>query len=187
MDYRPNYEGAVWFAREVFPRIADMVPQARVHFVGGGPPPVLKAVAGPKISVTGQVADVRPYLQFAQAVIAPLHIARGVQNKVLEAMAMAKPLVATRDATRSLGVEAGIHLWVENEPEKFAQAVLEAMQGPDRGRIASNARKYVEDHHGWPSLLAQLDQHLEALDPQYPVCSPAPLRGDPRLQLSAQS
>jgi len=137
--------------------------------------------------VTGQVADVRPYLQFAQAVIAPLHIARGIQNKVLEAMAMAKPLVATRDATRSLGVEAGTHLWVENEPDTFAQAVLEALQGPDRDRIARNARKYVEDHHGWPSLFAQLDRHLEALDPQLPVSGPVSLRGGQRLELSAQS
>ena len=187
MDYRPNHEGAAWFAKEVLPRIAARVPAAHVYFVGGGPPPSLKAVAGPGISVTGQVADVRPYLQFAQAVIAPLHIARGIQNKVLEAMAMAKPLVATRDATRSLGVEAGTHLWIENEPEKFAQAVLQALQGPDRDRIARNGRNYVEDHHGWPSLFAQLDRHLEALDPQYPVSGPVALRGGQRLELSAQS
>jgi glycosyltransferase involved in cell wall biosynthesis len=136
--------------------------------------------------VTGQVADVRPYLQFAQAVIAPLHIARGVQNKVLEAMAMTKPLVATHDATRSLGVEAGTHLWVENQPEEFAQAVVEALQGPDRDRIARNGRKYVEDHHAWPSLLEQIDRHLDTLDPQYPVSGPVPLRGGQRLELSAQ-
>ena len=70
------------------------LPQAKVYFVGSGPPPALRAAAGPKIIVTGTVADVRPYLQFARAVIAPLHIARGVQNKVLEAMAMAKAVVA---------------------------------------------------------------------------------------------
>jgi sugar transferase (PEP-CTERM/EpsH1 system associated) len=186
MDYRPNYEGAVWFAREVFPRVADMVPQARVHFVGGGPPPVLKAVAGPKISVTGQVADVRPYLQFAQAVIAPLHIARGVQNKVLEAMAMAKPLVATHDATRSLGVEAGVHLWVENRPEKFAHAVVEALMGPRREQIAENARKYVERHHSWPALLTQVDHHLEALNPAHQTGAPLRAAGGQRLELSAR-
>jgi sugar transferase (PEP-CTERM/EpsH1 system associated) len=187
MDYRPNHEGAAWFAREVFPRIAQILPQAHVYFVGGGPPQSLKALAAPGISVTGQVADVRPYLQFAQAVIAPLHIARGVQNKVLEAMAMAKPLVATPDATRSLGVEANTHLWVENEPEKFAHAVVEALQGPDRDRIARNARKYVEDHHGWSQLLKEIDRHLETLNPQEPISGPYPLRGGQRLELSAQS
>jgi sugar transferase (PEP-CTERM/EpsH1 system associated) len=185
MDYRPNHEGAQWFAREVFPRIARTVPQASVHFVGGGPPAVLKALAGPRISVTGQVADVRPYLQFAQAVIAPLHIARGVQNKVLEAMAMAKPIVATRDATRSLGVEAGTHLWIENEPEKFARAVVEALQGPQRDTIAGNARKYVENHHSWPRLLEDIDRHLDVLNPAQSVAGTAPLRGGQRFELSA--
>jgi sugar transferase (PEP-CTERM/EpsH1 system associated) len=188
MDYRPNHEGAVWFAREVFPRVAQMVPGASVYFVGAEPPPSLKAVEGRGISVTGRVADVRPYLQFAEAVIAPLHIARGVQNKVLEAMAMAKPVVATRDATRSLGVEAGTHLWVANEPEEFALALVEALQGPAREQIARNARRYVEDHHSWPELLKQIDRHLEALDPAPASSGAAVLRtaGAQRLELSAR-
>jgi glycosyltransferase involved in cell wall biosynthesis len=162
-----------------------MIPSARVYFVGGGPPAALRALASPLVAVTGQVPDVRPYLQFAQAVIAPLHIARGVQNKVLEAMAMAKPLVATRDATRSLGVEAGTHLWIENEPDGFARAVVEAMRGADRERMARNARQYVEDHHGWPNLLQEIDRHLDALDPAQPVTGTASLRGGTRLELSA--
>ena len=175
MDYRPNHEGALWFAKEVFPRVAEMVPEARVHFVGGGPPPALKAVAGPKISVTGQVDDVRPYLQFARAVIAPLHIARGIQNKVLEAMAMTKPVVATHDATRSLGVVAGTHLWVENEPEKFAESLVEALKGARREEVARNARKYVEEHHSWPDRLKEVDRYLEALNPAYAIpASPLP-------------
>jgi sugar transferase (PEP-CTERM/EpsH1 system associated) len=186
MDYRPNHEGAVWFAREVFPRIAQMVPQARVHFVGAGPPPALKAVANQRISVTGQVADVRPYLQFARAVIAPLHIARGVQNKVLEAMAMTKPVVATHDATRSLGVEAGTHLWIENAPENFARAVVEALQGQGREQIARNGRKYVEDHHSWPELLKQVDRHLEALNPVHQGGAPLRAAAGQRLELSAR-
>jgi len=186
MDYRPNHEGAVWFAREVFPRVAQMVPQARVHFVGGGPPPSLKAVAGPKIAVTGQVPDVRPYLQFARAVIAPLHIARGVQNKVLEAMAMVKPLVATHDATRSLAVEAGTHLWVANQPEQFAQAVVEALTGPRREEIAGNGRSYVESHHSWPDLLQQVDRHLEALNPAHQTGTVPRAAGGQRLELSAR-
>jgi sugar transferase (PEP-CTERM/EpsH1 system associated) len=185
MDYRPNHEGAAWFAKEVFPRIAQIVPSARVYFVGGGPPAALKALASPRVSVTGQVPDIRPYLQFARAVIAPLHIARGVQNKVLEAMAMAKPLVATRDATRSLGVEAGKHLWVENDPDKFAQAVVQALQGPDRDRMARNARQYVEEHHGWPRLLQEIDRHLDMLDPASPLSGAVSLRGGARLGLSA--
>ena len=185
MDYRPNHEGAAWFVKEVFPRIAQMAPSARVYFVGGGPPAALRALAGPRVTVTGQVADIRPYLQFAQAVIAPLQIARGVQNKVLEAMAMAKPLVATSEAARALGVKAGTHLWVENDPDKFARAVLEALQGPDRDRIARNARQYVQEHHGWPGLLLDIDRYLEALDPEQPASGAVSLRSGGRLELSA--
>ena len=163
MDYRPNYEGALWFAREVLPHSLEIIPNARVYFVGSGPPAQLRDIAGPGVVVTGAVADVRPYLQFASAIIAPLHIARGIQNKVLEAMAMAKPVVATHDATRSLGVEAGYHLWVENEPRRFANAVVEALQGPDREAIARNGRNYVEGHHNWAALLEDFDRHLELL------------------------
>ncbi len=190
MDYRPNYEGAVWFAREVFPHIAKRLPNARVHFVGSGPPAALREVAGPGIDVTGAVADVRPYLQFARAVIAPLHIARGIQNKVLEAMAMAKPVVATPDATRSLRIQAGHHLWVENEPVRFANAVLEALQGADRDGVALNARKYVEHNHDWSSLLKDFDNHLEMLQPSSatPADSPIALRpaAGQHFELSAQ-
>jgi sugar transferase (PEP-CTERM/EpsH1 system associated) len=173
MDYRPNYEGALWFAREVFPHIAKDIPEAKVHFVGAGPPAQLREAAGPGVVVTGTVPDVRPYIQFAQAIIAPLHIARGVQNKVLEAMAMAKPVVATHDATRSLGVTAGHHLWVENEPRRFANAVVEALRGPERDNRARNGRNYVEVHHDWTSLMGDFERHLELLRP------PAGLRGNP--------
>jgi polysaccharide biosynthesis protein PslH len=168
MDYRPNYQGAQWFAAEVLPQIVKTLPNARVYFVGSGPPPALRQIAGPNIVVTGVVPDVRPYLQFAHAVIAPLHIARGIQNKVLEAMAMAKPVVATQDATRSLGIRAGTHLWVENEPLRFAKAVMEALQGSGRETVAQNARSYVEDNHDWPRLLKDVDVHLEALRPSLP-------------------
>jgi len=185
MDYRPNYEGAIWFAKEVFPRIAEISPSARLYFVGGGPPAALRAFAGPRICITGQVPDIRPYLQFAQAVIAPLHIARGIQNKVLEAMAMAKPLVATPDAARALGAEGGTHLWIENDPDRFARSVIEALQGPDRDRIARNARQYVEEHHCWPYLLQEIDRHLACLDPDQSTSAVGSIRNGGRLELSA--
>jgi sugar transferase (PEP-CTERM/EpsH1 system associated) len=186
MDYRPNYQGALWFANEVFPQIEKSLPGARVYFVGSGPPRALREIAGPKIVVTGAVADVRPYLQFARAVIAPLLIARGIQNKVLEAMAMAKPVVATQQATRSLGVRAGHHLWVENQPARFAQAVVEALQGENRETISRNARKYVEDDHNWPDLLTDIDHHLEALGQAPSPDGPVAISPGPQLALSAR-
>jgi sugar transferase (PEP-CTERM/EpsH1 system associated) len=186
MDYRPNHEGALWFAREVYPRIAQILPNAKVYLVGAGPPPALRAAAGPGVVVTGTVPDVRPYLQFAQAVIAPLHIARGIQNKVLEAMAMAKPVVATYEATRALAAQPGRHLWVENDPDRFAQAVIEALKGSQRETIAANARKYVEDNHQWPRLLEDVDQYLEALSGPAAPSSRLRPAGNPPLELSAR-
>jgi sugar transferase (PEP-CTERM/EpsH1 system associated) len=163
MDYRPNHEGAVWFASEVMPHILRTLPQARAYFVGACPPRALQNLAGPNIVVTGRVPDVRPYLQHAGAVVAPLRIARGVQNKVLEALAMAKPVVATHEATRSLAVTPGNDLWVENDPSRFASAVLAALRSPGRDRVAQNGYDYVKHHHNWAGLLADFEVELDAL------------------------
>jgi sugar transferase (PEP-CTERM/EpsH1 system associated) len=161
MDYRPNVDGAEWFFQEVMPLLEKDLPQARFYVVGANPPASLSALAGPKMVVTGQVDDVRPYLQHAETIVAPLRIARGVQNKVLEAMAMAKPVVATQAATRALGVTSGVHLWIEDSPSGFAQAVVAAIGGTDRFHVARSARNYVERHHNWPKNLAFLDELLE--------------------------
>ena len=163
MDYRPNYEGALWFAKEILPLVQKSAPNARAYFVGASPSPALRAASGPGIVVTGRVPDVRPYLQFAGAVMAPLRIARGVQNKVLEAMAMAKPVVATREATRALGVRSGIHLWVANDPQHFADAVLSALKGMTGKRSPSAGRDYVVQNHSWQAVLAKLDTELESV------------------------
>jgi len=163
MDYRPNYEGAIWFSEKVAPSIFAQLPAAKVYFVGSNPPSSLRRVVGPRVSVTGSVDDVRPYLQYAAAVVAPLQMARGLQNKVLEAMAMAKPIVATREATRALDVKNGTHLWIENEPERFAAAVVKAVEGPDRAAVMRNARTFVEHNHSWERILSDFDKHLEQL------------------------
>jgi sugar transferase (PEP-CTERM/EpsH1 system associated) len=173
MDYRPNYEGAIWFSEKVAPSIFAQLPAAKVYFVGSNPPSSLRRMAGPRISVTGRVDDVRPYLQHAAAVVAPLQMARGVQNKVLEAMAMAKPIVATREATRALDVNNGTHLWIENEPERFAAAVVKAVEGPDRAIVMRNARTFVECNHSWERILSDFDKHLEQLKSKITARSPA--------------
>jgi sugar transferase (PEP-CTERM/EpsH1 system associated) len=161
MGYRPNYEGALWFLREILPLIKERIPNVRAYFVGASPPPALRAVASDSVVVTGRVADVRPYLHFAGVVIAPLRIARGVQNKVLEAMAMAKPVVATREATRGLGVRSDVHLWIANAPGRFADAVLSALQGSESLAIMQAGREYVSKNHNWERVLSKLDADLE--------------------------
>ena len=164
MDYRPNADGAKWFAEEVMPLIMRSVDQARFYAVGSNPPSALSALAGPNVVITGITDDVRPYIQHATAIVAPLRIARGVQNKVLEAMAMARPVVATPEATRALGVMAGVDLWVESDPAKFATAVIAAIQGSDRARVAISGRTYVERQHNWERNLAALDDLLTQLN-----------------------
>lgn len=161
MGYRPNYEGALWFIKEILPLVQKSAPNVRVYFVGTSPSPALQAAACTGVVVTGRVADTRPYLQFATAVIAPLRIARGVQNKVLEAMAMGKPVVATWEATRSLGVSSGVHLWSANDPQHFAEAIVSALISPERQRIAQAGRDYVTQNHRWPALLANFDAELD--------------------------
>jgi len=163
MDYRPNVDGAIWFAKQVAPLIFVKLPSAHVYFVGAHPPAALRRLQDARITVTGAVDDIRPYIQSACAVVAPLLIARGVQNKVLEAMAMTKPVVATAQATRALDVRAGVDLWIENEPARFADAVVTAIESPLRHEVMQNARTYVEQHHDWQQIFVGLDQLLERL------------------------
>lgn len=156
MDYRPNSEAAAWFAAEVLPRIRRTEPRAHFFAVGANPPPGL-ARGLPHVTVTGRVEDVRPYLAHADIAVAPLRIARGLQNKVLEAMAMAKPVVATTAATRALTVVGGRNLLVADRAEDFAEAVLRGLDAMETVRLGCAARAYVERHHTWPAMLALFD------------------------------
>jgi sugar transferase (PEP-CTERM/EpsH1 system associated) len=160
MDYRPNVEGATWFAEKVLPLIRAKLPGAKFFIVGAKPTAEL-LTPREGVAVTGRVDDVRPYVAHACVVVAPLRLARGVQNKVLEGLAMRKPVVATLAASRGLGVVAGVDLWVEDEPQRFAEAVIAAATGPDRDRIAENGRRRVERDYDWAANLSTLDRLLE--------------------------
>jgi sugar transferase (PEP-CTERM/EpsH1 system associated) len=163
MDYRPNYEGAQWFANQIMPLILKTLPDAKVYFVGACPPRSLQKMANAHVVVTGSVPDIKPYIRFADAVIAPLQIARGVQNKVLEALAMTKPVIATRESTRSLAVENGKQLWIANHPAHFAEAVISTLKTSGQSSVAATGRRYVEQHHDWRQILADFDLRLSAL------------------------
>jgi sugar transferase (PEP-CTERM/EpsH1 system associated) len=187
MDYRPNTDGAKWFACEVMPHITRSFPEARFYAVGANPTASLRTCSGHNIVVTGQVEDIRPYIQHATVIVAPLQIARGIQNKVLEAMAMGKPVVATQQATRSLKVTSGAELWVENEPTRFAEAVMGALRGADLLRVAHNGRKYVETHHSWRRNLSLLDELLAGLGDQFSASRLSGPYDAPQRELSRQS
>lgn len=153
MDYRPNIDAVTWFAREVLPKVPD------AHFViaGRNPAAEVQALAEDRVTVTGGVADMRSWLAAADVVVAPLRIARGVQNKVLEAMAMARPVIATSAAFEGIEAEPGRDLIVADEAEAFAAAILSMLADPARAaRLGADARALVVRDYRWEARLAPL-------------------------------
>ncbi len=165
MDYLPNVEAAAGFAREAMPLIRARHPDARFAIVGRRPEPRLLALHGQDgVEVTGQVPDVRPWLTAADVVVAPLRIARGVQNKVLEAMAMARPVVASPQAFEGIDAAAGRDLVVAEGSRAEAEAVLALLAEPAHAEaIGSAARARVEARYAWRARLTPLDALLEHL------------------------
>lgn len=169
MDYWPNVDAVSWFAREVFPVIRAQRPSVAFYVVGSRPAAAVQALAcDAGVHVTGRVPDVRPYLAHAAAAVAPLRIARGVQNKVLEAMAMARPVVVTPQSLEGIRALPGAEVLLADGAEAFAQATLQALQATALGPAA---RRRVLLDHAWEACLAKIDAMIEADEPQ-----PAPPR-----------
>jgi sugar transferase (PEP-CTERM/EpsH1 system associated) len=147
MDYHANVDGVQWFAHEVLPEVRRRATSATFAIVGSNPTPAVRALSKlPGVVVTGRVPDVRPYLAHAGVVIAPLRIARGVQNKVLEALAMAKPLVATDNAVQGIPGAAGPGVMVVNDAPAFADAVSKTLEcQPD----PTSNRAFVMANYSW--------------------------------------
>jgi glycosyltransferase involved in cell wall biosynthesis len=112
----------------------------------------------PGIEVTGAVEDIRPYYAEATVAVAPLRIARGIQNKVLEAMAMAKPVVVTSAALDGIAAIDGEHVLVADSAEEFAGKVISILRGHAPSRLGQSARARVLSHHDWRAQLTRLDQ-----------------------------
>ncbi|WP_458095343.1 TIGR03087 family PEP-CTERM/XrtA system glycosyltransferase [Roseomonas sp. WA12] len=164
MDYRPNVEAVTWFATEVMPRLRAAPPKGiappEFWIVGASPAPAVQALAArPGVRVTGRVPDVRPYVAHAAAVVAPLRIARGIQNKVLEAMAMARPVIASPQAHEGVRATAGRDLLVADGAEETARCVAEVLAGEHPG-LGEAGRKAVIEAHRWSATLRRLDEAL---------------------------
>ncbi len=158
MDYRPNIEAVTGFARDVLPLIRTARPDAHFAIVGRRPDPAVQALAGlPGVIVTGEVPDVRGWLDAADVVVAPLGIARGVQNKVLEAMAMARPVMASPAAFEGIEARPGEELLVADGAAAQARAVLDLLVDPALAyRLGVAARARIEADYGWAACLAAL-------------------------------
>ena len=160
MDYRPNADAVIWFAHDVLPLLQARHAGLCLHVVGANPGPAVQRLAGrPGVHVTGRVADVRPYLAHAALAVAPLRIARGVQNKVLEAMAMGRPVVASPQAFEGIDARPGRDLLVADGVAATVQAVLEVLQGRHPG-LPEAARAAVQTRYAWPAQLRRLDRVL---------------------------
>ncbi|WP_207774731.1 TIGR03087 family PEP-CTERM/XrtA system glycosyltransferase [Sphingosinicella sp. YJ22] len=154
MDYRPNVDAVRWFAAEVLPRL----PEARFVIAGRSATSEVKALGGDRITVTGAVRDMRSWLAAADVVVAPLRIARGIQNKVLEAMAMARPVVATPAAFEGIEAEPGRDLIVADGAEAMAREIEGLLASPDRAAsLGAAGRRLVVARYGWDARLAPLD------------------------------
>lgn len=172
MDYWANVDAAQWFAREIWPRIHVQRPEARLYIVGTRPAPAVRALGQlPGVTVTGRVEDVRPHLAHAHAAATPLRIARGIQNKVLEALAMAKVLLATPQAYEGIEDFDGRQGCISDAPEVLVAAALAALDRPQPLRVPQ-ARALAVSHYHWQSLL---DIYQDVLDGARPCSHRAPL------------
>ena len=160
MDYYPNQQCMLEFCRETFPRVRARRPGARLVIIGANPNARIRRLADvPGVSVTGSVPDVRPYLQRCAVMVAPLRIARGTQNKILEAMASGVPVVTSNIAAGGVDAVPGEHLEVADTPADFADAVLGLMQDRSRrDRFAQAGRARMLSHHVWGKSMERLDR-----------------------------
>jgi len=161
MDYWPNVDAVQWFADEIFPTVLRARADAQFYIVGARPSAQVQALASrPGVHVTGTVPDVRPYIAHASVAVAPLRIARGIQNKVLEAMAMARPVVVSPQALEGIAAEPGRDIVLASEPIQFADAVVTLLQQPGN-EIGVRAREKVIAQYGWTSNLSCIDALLD--------------------------
>lgn len=156
MNYRPNIDAVLHFAADVLPRLRTTSPDVRFTVAGAEPSQEVRALAAdPAISVTGRVADIRPFIAHADAVVAPLRISRGIQNKVLEAMAMGRPVVASPAAAEGIGCVPGRDLLVADGPAAMADSLAAVLAGK-HPTLGPSARAAMEAGYAWADTLAGL-------------------------------
>jgi sugar transferase (PEP-CTERM/EpsH1 system associated) len=165
MGYFPNADAVTFFVRDILPLVRAQVPDARFEIVGRDPSAGVRQLARiPGVTVTGFVPDVRPYLANAALAVAPFRIARGVQNKVLEAMASGLPVVGTPLAFQGLAVGESDGVRVADTAEAFAGEVVTLLRDPAlQSDLGQRARRYVERHHRWEEVGALLEGKLNDL------------------------
>ena len=163
MDYWANAQAVIWFSEHVWPLLRKTKPDLTLAIVGARPTQEVQALGGQSgITVTGRVADMRPWIEGATVAIAPLRIARGIQNKVLEAMAMAKPVVASPGAAAGIVAKEGVHFLVKESPEEMAAAILTLLNNPQKAQeMGASAREHLVQTYGWEAQFQRLAAQLK--------------------------
>jgi sugar transferase (PEP-CTERM/EpsH1 system associated) len=156
MDYWPNIDAALWFADRVLPQLRSSDPRVAFYVVGSNPSREVRQLAQRDgVEVTGRVEDIRPYLQYAALAVAPMHIARGVQNKVLEAMAMELPVIVSPKGLEGIDARVGQDLLLAREPGDYVEAVGELFAGKHAG-MGQRARAHVRNAFDWDNNLPEV-------------------------------
>jgi len=161
MSYHANVTAALYLVNEIMPRVWQSEPAARVQIVGQNPTSAVRALAQAhpqRVEVTGGVVDIRPRLAQATLAVAPILYGAGIQNKVLEAMALATPVVATSKAVAALAVQRETQVLVGDHPDELAQHMIRLLTAPSLcERLGSQGRRYVEQQHDWHKITQELE------------------------------
>jgi glycosyltransferase involved in cell wall biosynthesis len=163
MDYRPNLDAAEWFADHIFPRIRAARPEAQFIVVGQKPPKALRRRDGRNnVAVTGAVEDTRPFIAGSAAYVAPLRMGGGTRFKLLEAMALARPIVSTSVGAEGFRVQSGRELMLADRPEEFADAVLTLLADPERAKaMGETGLAFVRAEYDWSVIIPRLEEVYE--------------------------
>ena len=162
MDYFPNEDGVLFFYYKIWPIIKDKLPQSRFYIVGGNPSKKLKTITGKDkdVLLTGYVDDVRQYVWKADVFVAPLRIARGIQNKILEALAAGLPVVATYRASQGIGCNGNEFLFIENSAVKFAERTISFADKRLSGKAVEKRESFLKQKYDWSGNLIELEKIL---------------------------
>lgn len=164
MDYHANIDGVQWFCREIWPEIRQQFNDCQFFIVGSNPTPAVKDLATlPGVTVTGFVDDIRSYYAMANVCVVPLRLARGVQNKVLEAMSMGKAVVTTTKANAGIQAEDGKQLLIADDVDRFIKNIAYLLENSDkRVELSQRAREFVISHYAWDKNLEIMDEIIES-------------------------
>jgi glycosyltransferase involved in cell wall biosynthesis len=165
LDFRPNIDAIIWFARYGLPLVRAHQPEARFVVVGRNPAPAIQMLHdGVAIEVIGEVADVRPFIAAAAVYLVPMRIGGGVRLKLLEALAMQTPIVSTSMGAEGVqGLHTGEHLLLADTPAAFAQAILRLLNDPALGqRLGIAGRVFVQKHYDWQVIVPRLEAVIAA-------------------------